>query len=69
VVGISKVEPSISVAKVLAGESADLNPPTLGLRVEESKQEAWRELVYVVPRLGGHHATLVSSVQVTPITG
>jgi hypothetical protein len=68
--------------KAFARESTTLNAKTLGLcfefrpvgeayscRVEEPKQVAWRAVVDVGPRLSGHLFTLVSPVQVTPITG
>jgi hypothetical protein len=41
----------------------------LSRRVEEPKQAVRREVVDVDPDLSGHHAALVSPVQVTPITG
>jgi hypothetical protein len=40
-----------------------------GRRVEEPKRAAWRTVVDVDSRLGGHHAALASPVQLTPITG
>jgi hypothetical protein len=68
--------------QIFALELADLDAPTLGLRVElqpvgeargrrveESKQAAWRAVVDVGSSLGGRHAALVSPVQITPITG
>jgi len=68
--------------QLFAGEPRDLDAPTLGLRVKprlfgeasgrrvkEPKQAAWRAVVDVGSSLGGHHATLVSPVQVTPISG
>jgi hypothetical protein len=55
--------------QVFAGDSTDLDAKALGLRVEEPKQAARRTVVDVRPSLGGHHAALVSPVQVTPITG
>jgi hypothetical protein len=68
--------------QALAGESTDLDSPTLGLRVElrpvgyasgghveETQQAARRTVLDLGPRLGGHLAALVSPVQLTPITG
>jgi hypothetical protein len=69
--------------QALAGESANLDAKTLCLRVElrsvgeacgrrvkEPKQAArQRTVVDLSPRLGGHHAALVSPTQLTPITG
>jgi hypothetical protein len=68
--------------QVFAGEPTDLEANALdlrvelrplgevsGRRVEEPKQPAWRIVVDVGPKLGGHQAALVSPVQVTPITG
>jgi hypothetical protein len=69
-------------AHVLAGEPTDFDAKALGLgvehrpvdedsgrRVEEPQQAAWCAVVDVVPSLGGHHAALDSTVQLTPITG
>ena len=53
---------SLRVALRPVGESC-------GRRVEESQQAAWRAVVDVDPSLGGHHAALASTVQLTPITG
>jgi hypothetical protein len=66
----------------LAGEPTDLDAKALGLRVElrpvgensgrrveEPQQAARYAVVDVVPSLGGHHAALNSTVQLTPITG
>jgi anthranilate/para-aminobenzoate synthase component II len=68
--------------KVLAREPADLDAPTLGLcvelrsvgescgrRVEETKQAMRCTVVDVDSSKGGHHAALVSPVQVTAISG
>jgi hypothetical protein len=68
--------------QLFAGEPTDLDAKALGLcielrpvseasgsRVEEPKQPAWGAVVDVSLRLGGHHAALVSPVQLTPITG
>jgi hypothetical protein len=68
--------------QIFALELADLDAPMLGLRVElrpvgeacgcrvkEPKQAAWRAVADPDPSLGGHHAVLVSPIQVTPITG
>ena len=68
--------------QIFALELADLDAKALGLcvklrpvgescgrRVEEPEQAAWRAVVDVVPSLGGHHAALDSTVQLTPITG
>jgi hypothetical protein len=68
--------------QVFAGDSTDLDAKALGFRVElrpvgeacgrrvkEPKQAAWRAVVGVGSSLGCHHATLVSPVQVTPISG
>jgi hypothetical protein len=68
--------------QVFAGESTNLDAPTLGLRVElrlvgeacgrrveEPKQAARCAVVDVDPSLGGHHAALASTVQLTPISG
>ena len=68
--------------QVFAGEPTNLDAPTFGLcvelrpvgescgrRVEEPKQAARRAVAYVRLRLGGHHAALDSTVQLTPITG
>jgi hypothetical protein len=68
--------------KVLEGEPADLDAPTLGLRVElrsvgeasgrrveETKQAMRCTVVDVDSSKGGHHAALVSPVQVTAISG
>jgi hypothetical protein len=67
--------------QVFAGEPTNHDAPTLHLfvelqpvgeasggRVEEPKQAAWRIVVDVGPRLGSHHAALVSPIQGTPIT-
>jgi hypothetical protein len=69
-------------AHVLAGEPTDFDAKALDLRVElrpvgevsgrgvkEPKQAARCTVVDVVPSLGGHHAALDSTVQLTPITG
>ena len=40
-----------------------------GRRIEELKQAALRTVVDIGPRLGGLHAALASTDQVTPITG
>jgi hypothetical protein len=67
--------------QVFAGDSTDLDAKALDLRVElrplgevsgrvkEAQQPARRIVVDVGPRLGCHHAALVSQVQLTPITG
>jgi hypothetical protein len=68
--------------QLFAGESTNLDAKALSLfvelrpvgeasshRVEEPKQAARRAVVDVRPRLGGHHAAIVSPVQVTPISG
>jgi hypothetical protein len=68
--------------QVFAGEPTDLDAKALDLRaklrplgevsgrgVEEPKQPARRIVMDVGPRLDGHHAALVSPVQITPITG
>jgi hypothetical protein len=68
--------------QVFAGEPTEFVAPTLGLcvklrpvggasgrRIRELKQAARRTVGYVGLRLGGHHATLASPIQVTPITG
>jgi hypothetical protein len=68
--------------QVFAGEPTKLDARALDLRVElrplgavsgrrvkVPQQPARRIVVDVGPRLGGHHAALVSAVQVTPITG
>jgi hypothetical protein len=55
--------------QLFAGEPADIDALTVGRRVEEPKQAARRTVVDVRPRLGSHHATLVSPIQVTPIIG
>ena len=68
--------------KVLEGESADLDAPTLGLqielrsvgeasgrRVEETKQAMRCTVVDVDSSKGGHHAALVSPIQITAISG
>jgi hypothetical protein len=68
--------------QVFAGEPADLDAKALDLRVKlrplgevsgrgvkELQQPARRTVVDVGPRPGGHHAALVSPVQITPITG
>jgi hypothetical protein len=67
---------------VFAGVPTDMDAPTFGLcvklrpvgeacgrRVEVPKQAAWGAVVDVGSSLGGHHAALVSPVQVTPISG
>ena len=79
--GISRVKPSISALRA-SREPADLDAPALSLRVElrpvgeasgrrvkEPKQAAWCAVVDLDPSLGGHHAALVSPVQLTPISG
>jgi len=66
---------------VFAGEPTDLEAKALGLRVElrpfgevscrrvkVPQQAAWRTVVDVGPRLGGHLAALVSPIQVTPLS-
>jgi hypothetical protein len=68
--------------QVFAGEPTNLHAPTRHLfvelqpvgevsdpRVEEPKQAARRTVVDVGPTLGGHHAALVSPLQLTPIYG
>ena len=68
--------------QIFEPEPTDLYAPTLGLcvklrpvgeacgrRVKEPKQAAWGAVVDVGSSLGGHHATLVSPVQVTPKSG
>jgi hypothetical protein len=61
-------EPTDFHAKAL-GLGAQLRPigEALGRRVEEPEQAARRAMVDVRPSLGGHHAALVSQVQITPI--
>jgi hypothetical protein len=68
--------------QVFAGEPTDLDANALDLRVklrplgevsgrgvEVPKQSARRIVMDFGTRLDGHHAALVSPVQITPITG
>ena len=79
---VSKVELWISALKVFAGEPTDLDAKALDLRVKlrplgefsgrgvkEPQRSARRAVVDVGSSLHGHHAALVSPVQVTPISG
>jgi hypothetical protein len=81
VVGISRVEFSISAVRSSRESPRTSIAPTLylfvelkpvgdasGRRVKEPKQAAWGAVVNVGSSLGGHHAALASPVQVTPIT-
>jgi hypothetical protein len=73
---------SIEGRSAFAGEPTDLDVPTLGLRIElrpvgeasgyrvkEPKQAMRRTVVDIDLSQGGHHAALVSPVQIFPITG